>query len=278
MDKKQKRAPGKSYREGIGIIEHKNMFMDEDIARRWLKSIVWKKGKTVFKCCNGTNTYEAKNGELLPHKFRDCRKHFSFRHGSIFEGSHIPLRKWAITVNLVTKNLKSIPSMKLHRELNVTQKSAWYMLHRIRESFASKDGMFYGEVEVDETFVGGLEKNKRESKKLKQGRGATGKTADVGAKERRNKKVKAQVVFGCERKKLNGFVAENVETGKLNYTDDFKAYHQMANYSHQFVKHDAVDYVNEMVHTNGLESFLAMLKRAHNGTYHKMSVKHLRDM
>ena len=89
--------------------------------------------------------------------------------------------------------------MKLHRELNITQKSAWYMLHRIRGAFAQEDGMLYGEVEVDETFVGGLEKNKHESKKLKQGRGATGNAAVVGAKERRSKKVKAQVVSDRER-------------------------------------------------------------------------------
>ena len=99
----------------------------------------------------------------------------------------------------------------------------------------------------------------------------------VGAKERSSKKVKARVISDRERETLHGFIAENVETGTLIYTDDFKDYRQLANYCHQFVKHGAGEYVNEMAYTNGLESFWAMLKRAHKGTYHKMSVnKHLR--
>ena len=120
--------------------------------------------------CNGTNACEVKNGKPLPRKCRDCRKHFSVQHGMIFEGSHIPLRKWAIAIYLVATNLKGISSMKLRRALNITQKSALYMLHRIREAFAQKGGLFYGEVEIGETFIGRLEKNKHESKKLKRGR------------------------------------------------------------------------------------------------------------
>ena len=184
MDKKQGIAPGKSHREGIDTVEFLNLFKDEDTARRWFESIIWKNGKAVCHRCNGTNTYEVKSGKPLPHKCRDCRKHFSFRHGTIFEGSHIPLRKWAIAIYLVAENPEGISSMQLHRELNITQKSAWYMLHKMRKAFAQEGGLFYGEVEVDRAFVEELEKNKHESKKPKQRRGATGKTAVVGAKNR----------------------------------------------------------------------------------------------
>lgn len=184
MDKKQEIALGKSCQEGINTVELMNLFEDEDTARRWFESIVWKNGKAVCHRCNGTNTYEVKNGKPLPHKCRDCRKHFSFRHGTIFEGSHIPLRKWAIAIHLLATNPEGISSMKLHRELNITQKSAWYMLRRMREAFAKEGGLFYGKVEVDEAFIGGLEKNKHESMKPKQRRGATGKTAVVGVKNR----------------------------------------------------------------------------------------------
>ena len=184
MDKKQEIAPGKVYREGISIVELMNLFKDEDTARHWLESIVWKNGKAVCHRCNGTNTYEVKNRKPLPHKCGDCRKHFSFRHGTIFEGSHIPLRKWAIAIYLLATNPEGISSMKLHRELNITQKSAWYMLHKMRKAFAQEGGLFYGEMEVDKVFVGGLDKNKHELRKPKQKSGATGKIAVVGAKYR----------------------------------------------------------------------------------------------
>lgn len=105
--------------------------------------------------------------------------------------------------------------MKLHSELNITQISAWYMLHNVREAFAHEGGLFYSESKVDETFAGGLELNKHESKKQEQGRSATGKSVVVGAKEYNDKKVKAQVISDCERESLHGFLAENVETGTL---------------------------------------------------------------
>ena len=184
MDKKQVIAPGKSHQEGIDTVELLSLFKDEDTARRWFESIVWKNGKAVCHRCNGTNTYEVRNGKPLPHKCRDCRKHFSFRHGTIFEGSNIPLRKWAIAIYLVAENPDGISSMQLHRELNITQKSAWYMLRRIREALAQEDGLFYGEMEVDKVFVGGLDKNKHETRKPKQRRGAAGKTAVVDVKNR----------------------------------------------------------------------------------------------
>ena len=117
--------------------------------------------------------------------------------------------------------------------------------------------------------------NPRNSKKLKEGRGTVGKTAVIGAKDRDANKVKADVIENVERPTLHGFIQDNVEEDSTVFTDDFRSYRELKNFYHEFVRHSAGEYVNEMAHINGIESFWAKLKRAHRGTYHKMSVKHL---
>ncbi len=145
-------------KEGIAVADLMEVFRDEDIARHWFESIIWKDGKAVCHRFKGTNTYEAKNRKPLPYRCRDCRKHFSMRHGKTFEGSHIPLRKWAIAIYMIAANPKSVSSMKLHRELDITKKSAWHMLKRIRDALTSEDDMFHCEVKVDEIFPDWLDK------------------------------------------------------------------------------------------------------------------------
>ena len=125
------------------------------------------------------------------------------------------------------------------------------------------------------TFIGGLEKNKHESKKLHGGRGGTGKSIVVGVKDRETKKIKAQVIGNTRKPTLQNFIGENVEEGSTVYTDDFKSYRNLEGYEHEFVRHSVGEYVEEMVHINGVESFWSMLKRAHKGTFHKISKKHL---
>ena len=212
--KTNKKSPEKSFRNEITLIELFDMFPGEDSARRWFESLVWRDGIAVCHRCGGTNTYEVKNLKPLPHRCRDCRRHFSVRHGTILEGSHIPLRKWAIAIYLVATNLKGVSSMKLHRDLGITQKSAWFMLHRIRKALADGNDLMNGTIEVDETHMGGLEKNKHVDKKLNAGRGAVGKTAVIGAKERESKRVKAQVIENTKRNTLHGFIHENVHSLK----------------------------------------------------------------
>ena len=167
--------------------------------------------------------------------------------------------------------------MKLHRDIGVTQKTAWFMLHRIREAYHTRPGLlFSGPVEVDETYMGGKRRNMCKAKrKALEGRGPVGKTPVVGAKDRATNHVHAAVVGRTGAPTLQGFVRETTDPKAKVFTDDANAYHGLP-FDHKSVKHSAGEYVSDDgTHTNGIESFWATLKRAHKGTFHKISPKHL---
>ncbi len=272
--KKRHHGPGKSHREGITLIDLMDMFPSEAAAQDWFEHMLWH-GERCCGHCGSVRTCTASHAKM-PYWCSDCRSYFSVRTGTVFECSRLPLRKWAIAIYLEVTSLKSISSMKLHRDIGVSQRAAWFMLHRIRETWKSPRGTaFTGPVEVDETYVGGKSANMHAHKREQviTGRGPVGKTAVIGVKDRKTNRVTARVIAHTDAPTLQGFITAHVDPEALVYTDDHGGYDGLPH--HETVRHSLKEYVDGMAHTNGIESFWASLKRAHKGVFHKLSPKHL---
>ena len=271
-------APGKAHRDGISIIELMEMFPDEATATAWFESLIWPHARGCGHCGSVT-TREVPNAKPMPYWCTDCRSYFSVRTGTALSHSKVPLRKWAIAIYLELTSLKGVSSMKLHRDIDVSQKAAWFMLHRIREAWAAPtSGKLAGPVEVDESYFGGLEANKHASVRDRIGKrgGLTDKAAVIGVKDRESGEVRAEAIPDTSGRTLRGFVREHARPGSQVYSDGHAAYTSLVGeYRHNAVQHSVGTYVIEQAHTNGIESFWSMLKRGYQGTYHKMSPKHL---
>ncbi len=215
--------------------------------------------------------------KTMPYRCREkeCALKFSVKTGTVMEGSKIGYQDWIIASFLMMTSLKSVSSMKLHRDLGITQKSAWFLAQRLRVALSQDGALFSGPVEVDETYFGGKRHNMSKTKRKKlEGRGPAGKTAVVGAKDRATKQVAAKVVTSTDKDTLQGFVKDHAAPGATVYTDDATAYESLP-FNHATVKHSLSEYVKGDIHTNGIESLWSILKRAHKGTFHKLSPKHL---
>lgn len=164
MTSKNGKGPGKSYRKGVTMIQLAQKFPNEEAARVWIEKMIWPNGRICPKC-KSTDTYEVVN-QKLPYRCRPCKRYFSVRKGTLMENSKVPYLKWAYAIYLEMTSLKGISSMKLHRDIGVSQPTAWFMLQRIRAVFGTERPFpMDGPVEVDEAYFGGLEKNKHASKK-----------------------------------------------------------------------------------------------------------------
>ncbi len=249
------------------------LFPNDATAEAWFVEARWPNGIACPRCGSLSVLVGAKH-KTMPFRCRDCRKRFSPRTGTALEASNIGFQAWIIAIYLLATNLKGVSSMKIHRDLEISQKSAWFLLHRLRKAWEKDGSPFAGPIEADEAHFGGKRRNMPKAKRAQlEGRGPVGKTAVVGVKDRATKRVSAKVVEDTTSESLQGFVQENIQAGAKVYTDEATAYDGFPN--RESVKHSVGEYVRGKVHTNGIESFWSMLKRGYHGTYHKMSPEHL---
>jgi transposase-like protein len=254
-------------------------FSDPDNCREYMVARRWPKGVSCPTCGRADVTFLA-NQRKWQCKSVHSHRQFSVKVGTIFEDSPLGLHKWLPAVWMVTNCKNGISSYEIHRALGVTQKTAWYMLHRIR--LAMHTGSFWKlggggvEVEVDETFIGGKARNMHASKRARRisGTGGRDKTAVMGILERGGE-VRTKVVVNRRKPLLQKEVRDNVKKGSALYTDALLSYEGLdAEYMHQVINH-AERYVNGRVHTNGLENFWSLLKRSLKGTYISVEPFHL---
>jgi transposase-like protein len=252
-------------------------FPTEQSAIDHLTAIRWARGKFCPLCGNAD---EKRIGTLIgtnTHKCYVCRKRFSIKVGTIFQDTKLPLRTWYAAIWMITNHPKGIASTTLATDLGITQKSAWFVLHRLRHAARTNsfNAPLSGEVAADETVIGGKEENKHRSKRTKGARGSHGKTIVMGLVQKEGD-VRAGVIPAATKNELHSVVFAHVEPGSTLVTDQWRGYTGLgADYAHKTVNHQKGEYVRDGFTTNGVESFWALFKRQYNGTHHWVSPKHL---
>jgi len=249
------------------------MFPDEEAARTYIEARRWPTGAVCPTCQEAKRITPRKGGYF---RCNPCKVDFTVRTGTIFERSHVPLHKWLYAMYLLMTARKGISSMQLAKEIGVTQKSAWFVLQRIREACGNDLTALRGIVEIDETWIGGKQTNKHPGKKLKEARGGIGKTTILGMREHGGR-TKAGPVHRTDRSYIQSLIHNNVEEGSTIHTDEFGSYQGLDGlfYRHETINHSAGEYVRDGVTTNSIESVWAVMKRGLHGVYHHASPKHL---
>ena len=257
------------------LIEAIRYFSDLDVCVAFVASLRWPDG-AVCPTCEGTEHSYLKTRRIW--KCKNCKRQFSVKVGTIFEDSPIPLDKWLAAIWMIANSKNGISSHELGRAIGLTQKSSWFVLHRVR--LAMQTGSFQkfsGEVEVDETFIGGLSRNMHKDVRRKRisGTGGQNKSAVMGFRQRGGE-VRVKIIDGRrERSALHQHIRAEIEPGSSVYTDSLRSYNGLeADFDHATVNH-AEFYVDGRVHTNGIENFWSLLKRGLKGTYVQVAPEHL---
>lgn len=267
------------------LLELNDYFKEEKTCHEFLANQIWEGGKPVCPFCDSVKVYTTKGRSTKPSKkdipeyrcaSKECGKKFSVTKGTIFESTKVPLRTWFAAIYLITTHKKGISSHQLATDLQVTQKTAWFLLHRVREMYKdSAPELLRNVVEIDETFIGGKYKNKHADKKKPGAQGSIDKTVVWGAVQRHGK-VKAVVIPDRTNRTLLSTMVDTVKKDSIMVSDEY--YHPTMLsplYKHVVVQHQIAEYVRGAFHTNTIEGFWSILKRGIYGIYHQVSPKHL---
>lgn len=263
--------------EGLpaNLLEAVRYFSDLNVANEYVATLRWPNGPVCPRCGGKEHSFVSTRRVW---KCKACKRQFSVKVGTIFEDSPLGLDKWLPAIWLAANSKNGISSHELARALGVTQKSAWFMLHRIRLAMRDETfSMLSGEVEVDETYIGGKARNMHASKRkeIPSGRSLVGNKTPVLGMIERGGKVQARVIGDLRRRSLQSHITDVVEPGAAVYTDAFASYKGLGrDYDHRTVDH-AVAYVDGNVHTNFIENFWSLLKRGLHGTYVSVEPFHL---
>lgn len=264
------KADKKSQNNFSNLLELITQFSDEQKCQKYLEEARWNGQIVCPHCKNDEKIYKFKNGKL--YKCGKCRKQFSVRVGTIFEDSQLSLKKWFMAIYLITAHKKGISSLQLSKDIGVTQKTAWFMLHRIRHAIKAKSfdkPLLSNIVEVDETYVGGKHHGKR-------GRGSENKTPVMGIVERHGK-IRTKKLDNVKKATLQNEILKNVDKEAVVMTDDWLGYNGLSKlFEHYVINHSKdVFVVDGIIHTNTIDGYWSLFKRGLLGIYHSISKKHL---
>jgi transposase-like protein len=271
-----KHSPMKTFKS---ILEFQKEFSTEEKCRKYLEVQRW--GKTpACPFCGSINVCRFSNGKVFKCREKECHKKFTVTVGSVYENTKIPLTKWFLATYILSVHSKGISSLQLANWLGVTQKTSWFLNHRIRLMLTDKNPELLNEiVEIDETYVGGIEANKHKNKR-KPRTGLNSKTMVLGAIQRGGKVV-TKVIPSTNIENIQQFIKDTVEPNSTMVTDEHHAYNKVGEkYNHKKVIHSAKEYVRRGeikgdVHTNGIEGYWNILKKQIDGIHHSVSPKHL---